>query len=72
MGTYKKLHTLVTAAEHTITGKRWCGHCQLSRTVDGGKWIVSNNGRNRRWKCQSCCDQAKARAAAALVGELTQ
>ena len=54
---------LARKSEHSILGTRWCGHCQSSRKVGGGQWIISNGGRNRRWKCSSCVERAKQRAA---------
>lgn len=49
-------------AEHSITGKRWCSHCQLSRAVEGGQWKSSSNGVYRRWRCAECTQRAKERA----------
>lgn len=49
-------------SEHSILGTRWCGHCQSSRKVGGGTWIISNGGRNKRWKCAECTQRAKDRA----------
>lgn len=47
---YKK----ATQAAATITGSRWCGQCQMNRTVEGGVWKSLNGGQRRRWMCSSC------------------
>jgi len=52
----------VRKSEHSILGTRWCGHCQSTRKVGGGQWIVRNDGRHRRWKCADCVQRAKERA----------
>ena len=46
-----------------LTGRRWCSHCQGQRPEQGGKWKVSANGMNKRWKCAACVERAKERAA---------
>jgi hypothetical protein len=46
-----------------LTGRRFCSHCQGQRVTEGGKWKVSPNGMNRRWKCAACVERAKERAA---------
>ncbi len=52
-------------AATSITGELFCRSCNANRKViNGGVWILTNNGRNRRWKCQSCVNAAKTRAAA--------
>ena len=45
-----------------VTGKRFCSHCQQQRPAETGKWLVSANGLNRRWKCGACVERAKERA----------
>lgn len=50
-------------AEVTITGTRFCTNCRMHQRVDGGLWKISNNGMNRRWKCRSCLETTKTRAA---------
>jgi hypothetical protein len=49
-----------------LTGRRFCSHCQGQRVTEGGKWKVSPNGMNRRWKCAACVERAKQRAAEKL------
>jgi hypothetical protein len=58
--TYQKAR----AAEQSITGKRWCSHCQSTRAVEGGQWKVSSNGLHKRWRCQECSQRAKERESA--------
>jgi len=42
------------AARWNETNMRYCTNCQLERATEGGKWIVFNSGKNRRWKCGGC------------------
>ena len=55
--TYKRARE----AESSITGKRWCSHCQSSRTATGGSWKVSSSGLHKRWRCEECTGRAKER-----------
>lgn len=48
-------------AEHTITGKRWCSQCQMSKTTEGGNYKESDGGKRRRWECMSCKDNRAKR-----------
>ena len=49
-------------AEHSITGKRWCSQCQMSREAIGGNWKESDGGKRRRWECATCQQNRAKRA----------
>jgi hypothetical protein len=49
-----EMYRKATQAAATITGSRWCGQCQMNRTVEGGVWKSLNGGQRRRWMCSSC------------------
>jgi hypothetical protein len=52
----------LTAAVEAATGTRWCTHCNQRKYLrTGGDWIVSANGRTRRWKCGECMEKIKNR-----------
>ena len=58
-----RLEREMVVAEVNATGKRYCTNCNSTRPAEGGVWKILNNGRNRRWKCQSCYEKNIARAA---------
>ena len=55
--TYKENKELTEKVENLL-GTRYCSNCLHTRPIEGGKWLTLNNGRNRRWKCQSCTERA--------------
>lgn len=48
-------------AELSMTGKRWCSQCQMTKVVEGGSWKINKNKRNRRWECGDCSERRKKR-----------
>jgi len=51
-----------TVAAEAATGTRWCTNCSQRKLLHtGGEWIVSSNGKNRRWKCGDCVEKKKNR-----------
>jgi transposase-like protein len=63
MSSDREVSRQITAAMHSITGKRWCSHCQLSKKVEGGTWKSVASGTRRRWKCVDCVERARQRRA---------
>lgn len=62
MGTHDNdIYVKAIQAEMSITGRRWCSNCQLGQKAEDGEWIVSANGRQRRWICQACLIRKKNR-----------
>ena len=55
---YKKMRI----AEHSITGKRWCSQCQMSKVAIGGEWKEFSKGNRRRWECANCTANREKRA----------
>lgn len=51
------------AADVAITGKRFCTNCRMSQKPEGGAWIKHSNGLRQRWKCATCVERARHRAA---------
>lgn len=45
--------------------ERHCSNHGAFASVEGGKWIVTNKGRNRRWLCAGCVKDRQARMGAA-------
>lgn len=61
-----EMYELARKAEHSITGRRWCGQCQQNRPIPGGVWKSLSGGKRRRWMCLSCAQrQIERRAQAA-------
>ena len=58
-----KLHSKAIKAYIEVTGKQFCTNCRIEQDKNGGVWIVSSNGLNRRWKCKACHLRAVARGA---------
>lgn len=42
------VYALARQAEHSITGKRWCSQCQMSKETGGGNYKEFNGGKSRR------------------------
>ena len=63
MSSDREVSRQITAAMHSLTGKRWCSHCQTSKKVEGGIWKSVANGTRRRWKCVECYQRALDRRA---------
>ena len=55
MGTHDKdLYTKAVKADENVTGKRFCSQCSFHKLSKDGQWILSANGRHRRWMCPDC------------------
>lgn len=54
-----ELNTQFAAAEVAITGRRLCGGCQISRSIENGKYVRTANGA-KRWVCGPCIAKKKA------------
>ena len=52
MPNYLQKHLTEKLAD--VTGKLFCTHCQVHQDRNGGSWKLTNNGRNRRWRCAKC------------------
>lgn len=51
------------------TGMKFCTNCNSQRPVLGGRWIVSTNGKSKRWRCGVCegrRNEARQRALAEI------
>lgn len=44
--------------------EKHCSNCYRFRPIEGGQEIVFNKGRNKRWICEHCKTERKARKAA--------
>jgi len=44
-----------------VNADRFCTNCQLRRKVQGGLWVVSKDGKTRRWKCETCSGKLRER-----------
>lgn len=49
-----KLQQALTKRVNEIFGTQYCTSCLVQREKKGGKWQVTQNGMNRRWKCAGC------------------
>lgn len=62
------LYAKARAAEHSITGKRWCSQCQMGKQVDGrGNWKTGKGNKTRRWECGDCADRRAKREASGTL-----
>lgn len=52
------VHTWMFARE-----TRGCEQHRGPAPINGGKWLVSNGGKNRRWICAVCAEIRRARLA---------
>ena len=52
----------LTEIEDELTGQRFCTSCRYHQDKLGGKWIISGNGMNRRWKCGGCLKRTAERS----------
>ena len=44
---------------------RYCSHHSGVTLIEGGKYITSANGKNRRWICAACDEKRRERKVAA-------